>query len=149
MILREATMDDAGGLARLAGELGYPTPAGEMAARLQVLLRDPAHRIRVAADDGRLAGWIDVERRCTLESGERFEIAGLVVDAAARGRGVGRRLVEDAEAWARGQGAATITVRSSVARELSHPFYLRLGYERRKTQHVYAKALAPPASIAP
>jgi hypothetical protein len=35
-------------------------------------------------------------------------------------------------------------VRSNVARELSHPFYESLGYERAKTQHVYRKTLAGP-----
>lgn len=77
----------------------------------------------------------------TLESGERIEIVGLVVSAAVRQGGVGRRLVDDAEQWAVSQGFDTIGVRSNVARAESHPFYERLGYVRGKTQHVYGKAL--------
>ena len=40
------------------------------------------------------------------------------------------------------RGLSSLTVRSNVVRELSHPFYESLGYSRRKTQHVYHKALA-------
>ena len=54
---------------------------------------------------------------------------------------LGRELVEYAEAWGRSRGLAILTVRSNVARELSHPFYEALGYSRDKTQHVYSKAL--------
>jgi GNAT superfamily N-acetyltransferase len=140
--LRGARTEDAAEVARLAGELGYPATAADMAARLAAILPVPRHRVTVAEEGGRLLGWIAAERRLTLESGERVEIVGLVVDAAARGSGIGRVLVEDAERWARGQGFDAIGVRSNVAREGSHPFYERLGYRRRKTQHAYVKPLA-------
>ena len=71
----------------------------------------------------------------------RGEIVGLVVDAAHRGRGVGRRLVAEVEAWAAARGLEVVTVRSNVARTESHPFYERLGYARTKTQHAYRKRL--------
>ena len=82
-----------------------------------------------------------MERRYTLESGEFVEIVGLVVDAAARGHGVGRALVAEAEAWVLEQGFDAIRVRSNVARDASHPFYENLGFARIKTQHAYRKAL--------
>jgi GNAT superfamily N-acetyltransferase len=55
---------------------------------------------------------------------------------------VGKALVAAAEEWACAQGVDAITVRSNATRAESHPFYERLGYVRRKTQHSYAKALA-------
>jgi GNAT superfamily N-acetyltransferase len=66
---------------------------------------------------------------------------GLVIDAGARRQGLGRELVEVAERWAASRGLPSLTVRSNAARELSHPFYLALGYTRDKTQHVYSKKL--------
>ena len=140
--LRPACIEDAAEIARLAGELGYPVAADVMQARLQALLSLPQHRIVVARGehDG-LLGWIAVERRLTLESGERIEIVGLVVDAAVRGTGLGRALVADAERWASDQGFNAMVVRSNVTREGSHPFYASLGYARVKTQHVYRKPL--------
>lgn len=140
--LRRARVEDAAEIARLAGELGYPVDTQTMAARLVALQPQPQHHVMVAqAGDGTLLGWIAVERRLTLESGERIEIVGLVVDAAARGSGIGHALVNDAEHWARQQGFDAISVRSNVTRLQSHPFYQRLGYVHRKTQHAYTKLL--------
>jgi len=38
-------------------------------------------------------------------------------------------------------GSNNIVVRSNVVRPESHPFYEKIGYERKKTQHVYARSL--------
>ena len=135
--LRNARVDDAAEIARLADELGYPATAMEIAAQLALLLPQAHHHVTVAEGDGRLL----VGRRLTLESGERIEIVGLVVSTATKRGGIGRALVTDAERWALGQGFDSITVRSNVARTESHPFYERLGYVRRKTQHAYSKSL--------
>ncbi|MEW9623305.1 GNAT family N-acetyltransferase [Rhodanobacter geophilus] len=140
--LRPARIEDAAEIARLAGELGYPVQMAAMEARLRAILPLPRHHVTLAqGEGGGLLGWIAVERRLTLESGERVEIAGLVVDAAARGTGIGRALVTDAERWALAQGFEAIGVRSNVMREGSHPFYESLGYARVKTQHAYGKRL--------
>jgi GNAT superfamily N-acetyltransferase len=138
---RQARMEDASEIARLAAELGYPTSVDAMRDRLGILLRHPNHRITVVVEAGALCGWMAAERRCTLESGERVEIVGLVVDARRRSAGVGRRLVADAEPWAVHMGLASISVRSNVLRKASHPFYERLGYVRAKTRHAYVKRL--------
>ncbi|MFC4761638.1 GNAT family N-acetyltransferase [Dyella koreensis] len=140
-MLRGARLDDASEIARLSGELGYPASAAEIVTRLTALLDDPVHRISVVEAAGTLLGWIAVECRMTLESGERAEIVGLVVSEQARRQGVGRTLVDDAEAWAHALGFATLVVRSNVLRDASHEFYRRQGYMLRKTQHVYAKTL--------
>lgn len=139
--LREARVDDAAEIARLAGELGYPVSAADMQARLAQLLPLSTHRICVVDDGDHLLGWIAIERRTILELGDGVEIMGLVVGADARQGGVGRMLVNEGERWALASGVRVIRVRSNVLRDASHPFYERLGYERRKTQHVYSKAL--------
>lgn len=141
--IRRAQFADASEMARLAGELGYPMPPGEMARRLGNLLSNANHCIAVVANSERLLGWMHVERRLSLEGGERAELMGLVVEATARRRGLGHRLVEAAENWALAHGLATLIVRSNIARELSHPFYESLGYSRTKTQHVYTKVITP------
>lgn len=125
----------------MADELGYPASAADMRDRLAVMLPQPSHRVMVAEGSGALLGWIAVERRLTLESGERIEIVGLVVSAVARQGAAGRQLVADAEQWAVSQGFDAIGVRSNVARAESHVFYERLGYVRCKTQHVYLRTL--------
>jgi GNAT superfamily N-acetyltransferase len=140
--IRRAAVADAAEMARLAGELGYPMTPDEMRQRLTALLPSERHCVAVAANGERLLGWVHVEHRISFEEGARAELMGLVVDSAARRRGLGRELVNVAEQWARAQALPWLIVRSNVARESSHPFYESLGYSRRKTQHVYRKALA-------
>jgi len=138
---------DAAEIARLAGDLGYPSAPAEILERLGVLLGDERHFVAVWAVPGEgLWGWISAEHRASLDADERAEITGLVVDAGARRGGVGRALVAAAERWAAARGLAVVTVRSNAVRAESHPFYQRLGYARTKTQHYYRKALdaAPP-----
>jgi GNAT superfamily N-acetyltransferase len=139
--IRRAQPGDAAEMTRLAAELGYPMTVAEMAERLSVLLPNARHCVAVAASGKRLLGRVHVEHRSSIEAGERAEIMGLVVDSSARRLGLGRELVEYAEAWGRSRDLAVITVRSNAARELSHPFYEALNYARDKTQHVYSKAL--------
>jgi GNAT superfamily N-acetyltransferase len=138
---RTACLEDAAEIARLAAELGYPATTQEIAARLTGLLPLRHHHVVVAEGDAILLGWIAVERRLTLESGERIEIVGLVVSSVTRRGGIGHALVADAERWALAQGFNSIAVRSNAARTEAHPFYEGLGYVRRKTQHVYSKWL--------
>jgi len=139
--LRPARSSDAAEIARLAGQLGYPADVGETGSRLERLLQDPAHHVIVAESRDGLVGWVHVERRRMVESPERAELAGLVVDEAARRSGLGARLVSAAEEWAAARGLTEVVVRSNVVRTLSHPFYENAGYSQVKTQHVYIKAL--------
>jgi len=141
--IRSATLDDAVEIARLADELGYPMPAEETARRLAALLASADHAV-LAADggEGRLAGWTHVEHRRSLEGGERAELMGLIVDKAVRRSGVGRSLLEAAQAWATSRSLSSITVRSNVARTSSHPFYEACGYRLVKTQNVYVRTLS-------
>jgi len=140
--IRRATLADAAAIAALSGELGYPASTPQMAQRLAALLPRSTQFIAVAATaDGHVLAWIAAERRLPLEYGERIEIVGLVVGAAARRGGVGQALVAAVEAWTREQGLAIVTVRSNAARIESHPFYEKLGFVCRKTQRSYEKAL--------
>lgn len=142
--IRRARLADASEMSRLAGELGYPMSLGEMQRRMTRLSENPHHCVFVAESDGnRLLGWMHIEYRLSLEGGERGEVMGLVVDTTARRQGIGRALMKVAEEWAALSGVRELTVRSNLARELSHPFYLALGYAIAKTQRVYTKAIAP------
>jgi len=140
--IRPADPHDAAELARLAAELGYPASAAAMRLRLQWLEGRDDAVLAAAAAGAPLLGWIHVGRRVALESGECAEILGLVVGAAARRLGVGKRLVAAAEAWSRDRGLDRIVVRSNAARTESHRFYPALEYALAKSQHVYQKTLA-------
>jgi len=139
--IRPAVATDAAEIARLATLLGYPASTEEIAERLKHLLASASYFIAVADTSSGLAGWVAAERRVLLESGERAELVGLIVEPDERRSGIGKTLVQAAEEWAVAQHLDVISVRSNVARAESHPFYESLGYTRRKTQHAYAKQL--------
>jgi GNAT superfamily N-acetyltransferase len=142
MRVRPMTEEDAVAVAALSGQLGYPTAADRIAARIRDLAGDSDTAILVAEPPDRaLAGWIHVCGRRGLETDPLAEIAGLVVESAHRRQGIGRRLVDAAEDWARGRGYARLRVRSNVARDVAHDFYPGLGFIRIKSQHVYERAV--------
>lgn len=151
--VRPAREGDAAEIARLSAQLGYPADAAVMRRRLARIASRADQAVFVAGGaagpaperPGRppaLLGWIHVACGMWLESGESAEILGLVVEAAARRAGVGRRLAGVAEQWSRSAGLARILVRSNTVRTEAHVFYPNLGYTLAKTQCVYVKPLS-------
>jgi GNAT superfamily N-acetyltransferase len=139
LTIREITAADATAAARLSGELGYLVAPEIMQQRIDSLTAD--HTVYVACVAGEVVGWVDVGVAQHLQSEPRAEIGGLVVASEARGAGIGRLLVERAEGWARQRGLKSVVVRSQIAREAAHRFYLREGYARTKTSAVFTKTL--------
>ena len=140
-VVREALVTDAVALADLAGQLGYPVTPEESAARLDALVAGGYGAVFVACRAGRPIGWINVAETRTLEYGAFAEVLGLVVDANARGAGVGAALLAQAEQWARTRGLPSVRLRSNVIRERAHAFYRREGYAEIKRQVQFRKAL--------
>ena len=139
MIIREATASDAAALAVLSTQLGYTTQPGEAAERLAALR--PAGTVLVAEADGAVLGWIHVCGIRFFQSPPFAEVGGLVVDEAARGKGVGKLLLEAGARWAAERGYRKLRVRSNVVREDAHRFYEREGFRRVKTQAVFDRGL--------
>jgi GNAT superfamily N-acetyltransferase len=143
LLIRQAQLTDANRIAELSGTLGYPLSGQTMEHRLTRVLKLETHCVFVAEKNGELVGWSHGVEQEMLELDRRCEIWGLVVAESERGRGVGRRLIEEIEKWALDRGLNDMSVRSNVIRPESHPFYERIGYTRYKTQHAYRKHLTP------
>jgi GNAT superfamily N-acetyltransferase len=140
--IRPAEEGDIAALARLAGQLGYPSTPEEVRERFSKIRMAADHATFVAVAHGdEVIGWIQLCEARSIESEARADITGLVVDAEFRSGGAGRRLVERGEEWARQRGLALVGVRSNVVRERTHVFYERLGYTVAKTQKVFRKSL--------
>jgi len=93
------------------------------------------------SETGKAVGWLHVFVCHLMESDPYAEIGGLVVDELCRGSGIGQRLLDQAEAWARTKACASIRLRSNIIRKEAHHFYLKRGYTVTKTQHAFAKTL--------
>src|SRR6267378_2258417 len=139
--IRPPRTADAEQLGALNRQLGYATETQELVSRIDRLSELQEHFVAVAEVDGTVVGWVQAEHRFSMEAGDKAEIVGLIVGAAARRSGVGRLLVQAAEDWATDRGLRSILVRTNVIRPESHSFYKQIGYTQSKTQHVYAKPL--------
>ena len=130
---------DAQRISALAVELGYAVGP----AHIRKLLRRASsrHVVFVAQRDEQVIGWVAVAMRETLISEDRAEVDGLVVTGALRDSGVGTRLLDRAEQWARERNARAVRLLSNVVREAAHEFYQRRGYHVLKTQHAFQKIL--------
>jgi RimJ/RimL family protein N-acetyltransferase len=86
----------------------------------------PGGAFWVARQGGQIVGSVGVER---LPDG-RAELHRLYLDAALRGRGVGRALVEVVLGWCREGGVRRLTLWSDTRFDQAHRLYERLGFIR-------------------
>ena len=139
--IRPIREEDTEAAADLCSQLGYPTDASAMLARMRQITSDPHRAALVAHLDGAVVGWIDLSIEYHLQSEPVALIGGLVIAETARGQGIGRQLCLAAEEWAHGCGVTRMRVRSNAIRERAHAFYLGAGYTRVKTSAVFEKTL--------
>lgn len=90
-------------------------------------LGNPRARLRVAVAGGRVAGYHLVLLRAGSAWARLYSIA---VDPAARGRGLGRRLLADAEAQARAAGRRGLRLEVRQDNAAAVALYEAAGYRR-------------------
>ena len=106
-----------------------PPPSRE---HLAEMVQSPATLVLVARVDGRIAGSLTLAM-FRIPTGLRAWIEDVVVDADARGHGVGEALNMAAIAEARSRGAITVELTSRPSREAANRLYQRLGFKARET----------------
>ena len=144
--IRRAKIGDAGPLAGLMTELGYPTTADEMADRLRSILPHGDYLVAVALNNGQVVGAIGALIGYYLEKNGCFgRVIALSVASGHRGRGFGASLLARTESWLRARGAATCIVNSSTHRTIAHRFYRREGYQTTGLR--FQKDLQPPVPL--
>jgi GNAT superfamily N-acetyltransferase len=142
LTIRAPCVDDYSRMADLAGQLGYPSLEQQLRSRVE-RMNDDDHGVFVAElTTGQIAGWIGLHIFRSVELNHCAFITGLIVDKGLRSRGIGRVLLEVAEAWAGLRRCEQICVSSNVTRTRAHSFYLENGYEGVKTQITFVKNLA-------
>ncbi len=135
--VRSVRQSDAGSVASLSGQLGYPVTAKEMRRRIRIVGTRKNQKIFVAVVEGAVAGWLEVFIPPSVLNWGKAEIGALVVSEELRGHGVGRTLLESAWSWARQRGSEFVYLRSNVKRKDAHRFYVKSGYTVFKTQRVF------------
>jgi GNAT superfamily N-acetyltransferase len=82
-----------------------------------------------ADDDGKVLGFVSVAERRHFAGDLDAYVGELVTAAGAEGRGVGRELLERAEAWARERGYRRITLETGARNARALRLYEHLGWE--------------------
>ena len=140
--IRGAMLSDASDIASLCDQWGYPMSAERCLDCLEYLLGNDRDSIFVAINGSdRLVGWVHAQSRTIISPADAAEIVGIIVDQNARRQGIGRKLIDACEQWARENGFEKLNVKSNAVRPEAHEFYPGIGFELVKTQRSYCKKI--------
>src|SRR5229473_5831872 len=117
----------------------YPSLPIPSLEHLAAVIADPAATLLVARDGPVIVG-IAAVVVYTTPIWVKARIEDVVVDQAARGRGVGEALVKECVEVARGRGAGIVELQSARSREAANRLYPRLGFALRDS-NVYRLTL--------
>jgi GNAT superfamily N-acetyltransferase len=134
--LRPASVADAERIAGLFTEEGYPAAASTIGARIERFTGSNG-QVLVAEDAGEILGFVAVHVMPRFEHDDTIaRVLALVVDAGARGRGVGHDLMAAADEIARHAGAAFIEVTAAHHRPEARHLYESLGFDATVTAYL-------------
>jgi putative acetyltransferase len=138
--VRRAQPGDASALVALAQQVGREEggwmlttdawrTAGDERRYLRAARRHPDAAVYVAEVDGRIVARLSLSRDVHPASRHIADL-GLMVDAAYRRRGIGRRLLEEAVGWARVSGVLKLELHVFPWNEAALALYESFGFER-------------------
>jgi ribosomal protein S18 acetylase RimI-like enzyme len=134
----EATPELRDALAVLLPQLNPSVPIPSL-EHLATVVADPATTLLIARDGPLIVGAAAVVLY-TTPIWRKARIEDVVVDEAARGRGVGEALVAECIEVARRGGAGIVELQSARSREAANRLYPRLGFALRES-NVYRLTL--------
>ena len=134
---RKYQQEDLKTLQRLMLELGYCVTLTELRNNIREIDKKGG-QLFVAEKDGEVVGSVCILMDARLAEGVYAEIVSLIVSEKERGKGIGKELVQEAEAWA-SQRVNKVRVRANEIRSSAHAFYQNQGYEEIKTQKIFIK----------
>lgn len=117
--------------ARLIPQLSSSSPPPDRSVLASIVDHD-ACTLLLARDEGRIVGSMTLVV-FPIPTGVRAWIEDVVVDGAARGKGVGAALNTRAIEIAVQMGAKTVDLTSRPSREAANRLYQRLGFVARET----------------
>lgn len=145
LVFRDAVHADAGELACLLDQLGYPTDPADVPARLDRLSASGgvgilAVEVDERGKEGRIVGFAVLNRLqfMTREHPVGWLSSFVVLDGL-RGRGIGALLLAEVERRAAEWGCESVELTSNDRREGAHRFYLQNGYVSKSRK--FAKVL--------
>lgn len=150
--VRPAALADAGIVATLLGQLGYPTTEAEAVGRLERMFIEADAEALVATLDNRVVGLATLQVLRPMHRPRPVgQLTALVVADGARGHGVGRALVHAATDACRARGCERLTVTTHKHRDDAQQFYLRAGFEHTGVRYgmMLARDALPASGLVP
>ena len=139
--IRKACAEDAMAVAMLCRDgLGYDCSTQFVRKKLNGL-DSKREAVFAAVKDGKVIGFIHIEKYDTLYFETLVNVLGIAVDSEHRRCGAGRKLISAAEAWAKGIGATGIRLNSGALRTAAHSFYRAVGFDNEKQQLRFMKMI--------
>ena len=154
--IRPAIPQDAAGIAAILRDISWfahiadeppATTEARVAEQLTLCQADDSHSVYVAADpSGQLVGYIAVHWFPNLMKGGDGYVSELFLRAAARGQGVGRKLLAAVEAEGTRRGVTRLMLFNRKIREsYQRQFYPKAGWYERDDVAFFMFDLSDPA----
>lgn len=117
----------------IRNDLGYENSSDEnVKFRLNTIRKHKEYITFVAIHEDKVVGFIGLIRGHAYEfDGEYLRVAALAVKKEYQDKGIGSKLLEKAEEYAKRIKALTIVLNSGLQRESTHKFYERSGYVKK------------------
>ncbi|MBA2176467.1 GNAT family N-acetyltransferase [Halobacillus locisalis] len=118
------------------GSLGYPTSEVEMNERLSHILHNDDYHTVVYEQNDQTIGMMGMCFSHAYHSNaSHVRIIAFVVKEEARGQGIGRMLIDEAERWAKYRKASSLILNSGNRedRKEAHQVYEHFGFEGKST----------------
>lgn len=131
----------------------WPDGAEDHASEVDAFLAGDVRRVfpsgegvvLVAVVDGRPVGFLELGLRSVADGCLTSPVGyleGIRVDPEVRRRGVGRRLVDAGEAWARERGCSEMGSDALLENHASHAWHAALGYREVDRQVTFRREIA-------
>jgi ribosomal protein S18 acetylase RimI-like enzyme len=131
-MLREVTGEVVEAFGRLLPQLSASAPPLDEQS-LGAIVEAPANTVLLARSAGVISGALTLVM-FPIPTGLRAWIEDVVVDEAARGKGIGEALSLEALRLAQAAGARTVDLTSRPSREAAGRLYQRVGFKERETR---------------
>lgn len=131
-IARTVTKEMVEAFARLIPQLSNSSPPPTHEELQEMVNSDASILFLARDDDGQIVGTLTLVV-FRIPTGLRAWIEDVVVDEAARGRGIGEALTRAALDHAARLGVKTVDLTSRPSREAANRLYQKIGFVRRET----------------
>lgn len=139
LTIREADLPDISALTELMNDLGYVTTIDEMKIRFAQIQNNKDYKTFVALIEKQIIGMVGLEKNYFYEkNGIYVRVLALVSNSGFRQIGVGKKLMNAAEKWAKEIGADEVLPNcgNREERTAAKIFYKKIGYQIKSSGFV-------------